>query len=64
MNFSFDESLATGYKSSSQRIRVMSENWVQKNIYCPIAETPIFQKRKTINLFLTLNAKFAEKPLN
>lgn len=46
MNFSFDESLATGYKSSSQRIRVMSENWVQKNIYCPICGNPHLSKEK------------------
>ncbi len=36
MNFNFDTSLAENYKSNSQKIRVMSESWVGKNIFCPI----------------------------
>lgn len=36
MNFYFDVSLAENFKSNSQKIRVMSENWVGKNIFCPI----------------------------
>ena len=35
MDFNLDENIAVGYKSKSQKIRVMSENWVAKNIYCP-----------------------------
>ena len=46
MDFSFDESLATEYKSNSQKIRVMSENWVQKNIYCPVCGNPHLSKEK------------------
>lgn len=40
MNFNFDISLAENYKSNSQKIRVMSENWVGKNIFCPICGNP------------------------
>lgn len=35
MDYSFDRTLADGYKSSSQIIRVLTESWVAKNIYCP-----------------------------
>lgn len=35
MNLYFDESLGERYKSKSQKIRVMSENWVGKNMFCP-----------------------------
>lgn len=35
MNLDFDLSCANGYKSSGQRIRLMSENWAEKNLYCP-----------------------------
>lgn len=35
MNMTFDEHLAEGYKSPSQKIRVMSESWVKDNIFCP-----------------------------
>ena len=35
MNLQFDESLAKQYKSLSQKIRVMSETWLVKNLFCP-----------------------------
>ncbi len=35
MNLGFDERLASQYKSPSQRIRILSEGWVQKEVYCP-----------------------------
>lgn len=35
MDFSLDENIAVGYKSKSQKIRVTSEEWVTRNIYCP-----------------------------
>lgn len=35
MSLHFDETLGERYKSKSQKIRVMSENWVGKNMFCP-----------------------------
>lgn len=35
MNLSFDLKLAEGYKSNSQKARVLTENWVLSNSYCP-----------------------------
>ena len=35
MNLILDSDLATGYKSQSQKIRVLTENWVKKEIFCP-----------------------------
>lgn len=35
MNLHFDETLSAGYKSKSQKIRVMSENWLGNNMFCP-----------------------------
>lgn len=35
MNMFFDQSLISSYHSKSQIIRVLSETWVQNNIYCP-----------------------------
>lgn len=46
MDFSFDESLSNGYKSTSQKVRVMSENWVQQNIFCPVCENRSLSKAK------------------
>ncbi len=40
MNFRFDESIAAKYKSNSQKIRIMSENWVENNMYCPVCGNP------------------------
>ncbi len=34
MELKFNENLALNYKSSSQKVRVMSEHWVKKNAYC------------------------------
>lgn len=44
MNFEFDTSLAQKYKSNSQKIRVMSENWVCKNMFCPCCGNPKIDK--------------------
>ena len=35
MILNFDTSLATRYKSKSQIARVLTENWVSENIFCP-----------------------------
>lgn len=36
MNYHFDEKLAENYHNNSQKIRIMSENWVANNVYCPV----------------------------
>ena len=36
MNLYFDTSLADGYKSPAQIARVLTENWLARNMYCPI----------------------------
>ena len=36
MNLKFDTSLAVGYKSASQIARVLTEDWLARNMYCPI----------------------------
>ncbi len=35
MNLFFDKKLADDYTSSSQKIRVLTEHWVDKQVYCP-----------------------------
>lgn len=40
MNYYFNKELARNYKSNSQKIRIMSENWVSHNIYCPVCGNP------------------------
>lgn len=35
MNLHFDESVAAGYNSASQKIRIMSERWLTQNLFCP-----------------------------
>lgn len=36
MNLRFNTSLAAGYKSASQIARVLTEDWLARNMYCPI----------------------------
>ncbi|MDO4571703.1 MAG: DpnI domain-containing protein, partial [Planctomycetia bacterium] len=35
MNLYFDMSLVEGYQSVSQRTRLLTENWVAQNMFCP-----------------------------
>lgn len=35
MNLHLNSQLANNYKSNSQKIRILTENWVGKNLYCP-----------------------------
>lgn len=43
MKLTFDENLITHYTSASQKIRVLSEAWVLKEIYCPNCGESIFE---------------------
>ncbi len=36
MDLRFDTSLAAGYKSAAQIARVLTEDWLARNMYCPI----------------------------
>ena len=36
MDLRFNISLAEGYKSGSQIARVLTEDWLARNMYCPI----------------------------
>ncbi len=36
MNIYFDLSVAENYKSNSQKARVLTEDWVKRNSYCPV----------------------------
>ncbi|MBP5772436.1 MAG: hypothetical protein J6W75_14005 [Bacteroidaceae bacterium] len=36
MDLRFNTSLAEGYKSGSQIARVLTEDWLARNMYCPI----------------------------
>jgi type II restriction enzyme len=38
MNLSFNTKLAVGYSSNSQIVRILTENWVRNNAYCPNCE--------------------------
>lgn len=46
MNLQFDETLATNYKSASQKIRVMSESWLVENLFCPCCGNSHIDKMK------------------
>ena len=36
MDLRFNTSLAQGYKSAAQIARVLTEDWLARNMYCPI----------------------------
>lgn len=41
MDLHFNQSLATGYHSGSQISRVITEDWVARNMFCPICGAPV-----------------------
>ncbi len=60
MNLSFDLQLAKNYKSPSQKIRVLTEDWVYKQIYCPnCGELKIdkYEDNRPVADFFCLNCK-------
>ncbi len=46
MNLKLDETSALNYKSNSQKIRVMSELWLAKNLFCPCCGNSHIDKMK------------------
>lgn len=44
MNLKFNLTLAEGYKSKSQITRVLTENWVSQNIFCPSCGNEILEE--------------------
>ncbi|MFI3262311.1 MAG: DpnI domain-containing protein [Rikenellaceae bacterium] len=41
MDLKLDVTIATKYTSNAQKMRVITENWVVKNLFCPICGTPV-----------------------
>ena len=64
MNLCFDQSLGLGYKSNSQKIRVMSESWVNDNIFCPVCGNARISKLEITALLQTFSAHPVEKSLS
>ena len=46
MNLKLDESLSVNYKSSAQKIRVMSERWLTQNLFCPCCGNAHIEKMR------------------
>ena len=40
INYNFDRSIAKHYISNTQKIRVMSEHWIENNMFCPCCGNP------------------------
>lgn len=60
MKLKFDTKLADDYKSSSQKIRVLSEHWVDSQVYCPNCGHLDFDKcknNKPVSDFFCSNCK-------
>lgn len=60
MNLSFNLKLADGYKSNSQIARVLTENWVKENSYCPnCGQLPLnnFENNKPVADFYCIECK-------
>ena len=43
MDLKLNASLAARYKSSNQITRVLTEDWLARNMYCPICGAPVLR---------------------
>lgn len=43
MVFSFNTALANGYHGATQIARVLTEDWVERNVYCPCCGNPVLR---------------------
>ena len=41
MTFEFNTYLAENYHNATQKARVLTEDWLERNMYCPICGAPI-----------------------
>lgn len=69
MNLVFDTRVAKNYRSPSQIVRVLTENWVKNHAYCPSCGTPYlheFDNNKPVADFYcnTCNEEFELKSRN
>ncbi len=58
MNLTFNISLTHGYTSNSQIVRILTENWVLNNSYCPsCGEMPLneFENNRPVADFIVKN---------
>ena len=57
MDLHFNQSLALGYHSGSQISRVLTEDWMERNMFCPVCEKPrntlIYKHLRIFNTSLT-----------
>ena len=45
MDLNFNKSLATGYHSGSQISRVLTEDWMERNMFCPVCGAPVLGRK-------------------
>ena len=64
MNLCFNQSLGLGYKSNSQKIRVMSESWVNDNVFCPVCGNARISKLEITALLQTFSVHPVGKSLS
>jgi type II restriction enzyme len=60
MDLHFNQSLATGYHSSSQISRVLTEDWMARNMFCPVCGAPVlghYKANKPVADFFCDNCK-------
>ena len=59
MRISFDNRLAEDYKSTSQKIRVLTEDWVDNQVFCPACGRDIkhYENNRPVADFFCLNCR-------
>jgi competence CoiA-like predicted nuclease len=61
MNLNLSPAVNKNYQSSSQIVRVVTEEWGTKNLYCPACDSNTVTKAPPIPQPLTLHVQFVAK---
>ncbi len=61
MDLHFNQSLASGYHSGSQISRVLTEDWMERNMFCPVCGAPVlghYEANKPVADFKIINSHY------
>ena len=64
MNLNFDVRKANGYKSNAQIARVLTENWVKENSFCPNCGYSHLSKFENNKPVADFTVKIVQKSMN
>ena len=64
MDLRFNTNIATGYKSACQKSRVITEDWMARNMFCPVCGAPVLGHYEANKPVADFSARTASRTLS